>query len=166
MKTDSYLDTIDRIGFTIPEHHGSGIKIEGLLRIDSEGLIIEYAPLSTSSSGMRETGEAFKKWANKHLGFEFETEGDSVKTLKIPFSQLEFLKRRNFFFFGTILIVSDSIRTFRSLPSQRHGRLTVFTSWHHRQEAARFVSHFNMNLADWRMSNADEMLEKVRKFEA
>jgi hypothetical protein len=166
MISSTHLDTIDRIGFTIPDKNGSGLSFEGLLRIGEDGLIMEYAPRITDDSGFEGSGEAFKKWANKHLGFEFETDQDKIKTIEIPFARLEFLKRRNYFVFSTLLLLSDSIRTFHSIPSQRQGRLTVYISWRHASEGARFVSNFNMQLADWRMKHADEMIEKVRNFNA
>jgi hypothetical protein len=107
----------------------------------SEGLTMEYA--EKSEYGSRNCSSIpFKKWANKNLGFEFDVdENNGIRQIELHFGQLDFLKRRNYLFFSTILISTDSLHTFRSIPAQKQGRLTLYCSMRQHQNVAKFVSH-------------------------
>ncbi len=166
MKDLSYLDDIERVFFSIPERSGSGVEYEGILRIVDNGLQMEYTPKSTSHKKGKDH-RAWKKWANQYLGFEFDLEEESpIKVIDLSFANLSFLVRRNYFFFSSILIATDSLHTFTSIPSGKQGRITVYLGMPQRDASARFVSNFNMKLADWRLNHSSEKMEDFRKFGA
>lgn len=154
MRSTPLPDEVTSIRCTKPDLEGSGIKLEGIVRVADDRLVFEYMEFSSYSQRPNRRG-GLQNWL--HTLRTGEPLAPDARTIEIPFDALEYLEGRRFWWLWTsIRISTDRLALLAPVPGARQGRIRFLTSWQDQERGRRFVSHANLRLAEWRMRRAEE----------
>lgn len=110
------------------------MKIEGILRVDGEHLVIEFQ----------------KKDA------VIEAYQSEVKKERIPISQLDMLEFKKGWFSDKLILYGRSASTFNDLPGKDLTERVLKLKRKHRNLAANISSNLNLKLSEQKLSEMDD----------
>lgn len=122
------------VPFEIPDVNYGFKTVKGLLKLRDKGLELEY-----------ETTDSF-----------FGVMKSGVKTILLPFENLEKIEFDKKWFSGMVIIEGHSMKDFEDVPGSDRARCELKIKRKNRKEAENLVSKARAMLSEYKLSKLDE----------